>query len=225
MAVRKRKYRSGHVAWSYVFEAPGSTREKRQQITESGFATKGAAIDAEAIRRVEEQKKHEIEQTLGDSVAPLPKSLGMLLDEFFVEYAEKKLAPKTVERYREQVAYLATELSAMPLTEITPLHLHREWSRLAESGGHYRRTKASRPLSKKTVRNIASMVSSAFTRAIKWGLVSMNPVTNSEPPVPKKSRGAAISVAQTDTLIEAASGPWCLPLIIEMAASLGAPPR
>jgi hypothetical protein len=170
MAVRKRKYRSGHVSWSYVFEGPGSTRELRRQITESGFATKQAAVDAEAIRRAEEKKKHEIEKALGDSVAPLPKTLGMLLNEFFTEYAEKKLAPKTVERYTEQVPYLDSELLAMPLADITPLHLHREWNRLLESGGHHRRTKAPRPLSRKTVRNIASMVSSAFTRASKWAL-------------------------------------------------------
>ena len=61
----------------------------------------------------------------------------------------------------------APELLAMPLTDITPLHLHREWNRLLESGGRHRRTKAPRLLSKKTVRNIPSMVSSAFTRAIK----------------------------------------------------------
>src|ERR1035441_5418740 len=43
-----------------------------------------------------------------------------------------------------------------------------------------------RPLSAKTVRNIAGVVSSAFARAIRWGLSPTNPVTNSEPPRVKK---------------------------------------
>ena len=60
-------------------------------------------------------------------------------------------------------------------------HLTREWNRLLERGGHLRRTKEPRPLSAKTVRNIAGVVSSAFARAIRWGLISTNPVTNSEP--------------------------------------------
>ena len=38
-------------------------------------------------------------------------------------------------------------------------------------------------MSTKTVRNIAGLVSSAFGRAIRWGLVTTNEVTNSEPPV------------------------------------------
>jgi hypothetical protein len=70
----------------------------------------------------------------------------------------------------------------MTLGEITPLHLNREWNRLLKSGGHHRRTKAPRALSARTVRNIAGLVSSPFSRAIKWGLVTTNPVTNSEPP-------------------------------------------
>ena len=65
----------------------------------------------------------------------------MLLDEFLCRHAEEKLAPKTIERYREQAAYLDAPLLGMSLTEITPLHLNREWDRLLKSGGHHRRTK------------------------------------------------------------------------------------
>ena len=50
----------------------------------------------------------------------------------------------------------------MNMTEITPLHLSREWARLLKSGGHTRRTKEPRPMKPKTVRNIAGLVSSAY---------------------------------------------------------------
>ena len=52
--------------------------------------------------------------------AALPTTLAMLFQEFFRQHAEEKLAPKTIERYRELAAYLAPELLAMPLGEITP---------------------------------------------------------------------------------------------------------
>jgi integrase len=110
----------------------------------------------------------------------------------------------------------------MPLAEITPLHLGREWKRLSESGGRHRRTKQPRALSAKTVRNIAGVVSSAFARAIRWCLVTTNPVTNSEPPRLNKHCGIALTVAQQTTLIEASSGPWCLAIFLEVAAALGA---
>jgi hypothetical protein len=149
MPVKKRSYRSGKTVWYYVLDAPGSTRTDRRQITESGFETKREAEEAEAKRRTEEQERSEAVKA-GWVDAPLPNTLAMLLRDFLAEHAEKRLAAKTVERYREQTAYLSPELLAMPLREITALHLSREWNRLLESGGHHRRTKAPRPLSAKT---------------------------------------------------------------------------
>ncbi|HWQ54603.1 MAG TPA: hypothetical protein VN442_13040 [Bryobacteraceae bacterium] len=221
MAVHKRK-RKGKVSWYYKFDAPGSTRDERRIIREFGFATKGEAQGAEAARRIEEQEKAEMAKAGSPIAAAPPKTLAMLLNEFFQQHVDVKLAPKTIERYHEQAVYLDAGLLGMPITEITPLHLNREWKRLLESGGHHRHTKAPRPLSKKTVRNVAGVVSSAFRRAVMWGLAAANPVTNSEPPVPRKCRGTAITVAQVDTLVEAASGPWCISLFLEMAMGLGA---
>lgn len=110
----------------------------------------------------------------------------------------------------------------MPLTDITPLHLNREWNRLIESGGHHRKTQALRPLSPKTVRNIAGVVSTVFSRAIRWGLVTNNPVEQSEPPIPRKRKGAALTPAQQRLLIDDASGCWCLPAFLELSAATGA---
>ena len=53
----------------------------------------------------------------------------MLLEEFFRQHVDETLAPKTIERYHEQAAYLDPELLAMPIEEINPLHLNREWKR------------------------------------------------------------------------------------------------
>jgi hypothetical protein len=52
MPVYKRKYRSGKVVWYYQFALSGSTRQNQNLVTESGFATKQEATDAEAVRRV-----------------------------------------------------------------------------------------------------------------------------------------------------------------------------
>lgn len=223
MAVYKRKYKSGAVKWCYVFSGPGATREHQNQVTASGFASKKEALDAEAARRIEEQQRYELAKNGAPSVAAeLPKTLAALVAEFMKQHAEENLAPKTIERYREQVAYLSPELRAMALADITPLHLTRDWKRLAVSGGHTRRTKKSRPLSAKTVRNIAGVVSSAFGRAVKWGLVTSNPCTFSELPKIAKRKGVALTTAQQDLLMQAANGPWCLSMFLEMDAATGA---
>jgi integrase len=222
MPAHKRKYRSGQVVWHYAFSLPGSTREDRLRITQSGFATKREAEDAEASRRVEEQQKQEMAKAGASVTAAIPKTLSMLLREFFTQHVDEKLAPKTIERYHEQAAYLDPELLKMHIGDITPLHLGREWNRLLKSGGHTRRHKTPRPMTAKTVRNIAGVVSSAFARAIRWGLVTTNPVTQSEPPVPKKHNGIALTSEQQTLVLESASGPWCIQTFLQTAAALGA---
>jgi integrase len=221
MSAHKRKYPSGKVVWYYLFDLPG-TREKRDRNSASGFATKGEAQAAEAIRRIDEQQMRELVKAGASVAAPLPNTLSTLLEEFLRQHVDEKLAPKTIERYHEQAAYLDPELLRMPIAEITPLHLTREWNRLLARGGHHRRTKQPRPLSTKTVRNIAGVVSSGFARGIRWGLTSTNPVTNSEPPRVKKHYGIALTAAQQAIVFEAASGPWCMATFLETAAALGA---
>jgi hypothetical protein len=205
MSVHKRKNRSGKTIWYYQFSLPGATRKQRNRVFEYGFATRGEAKDAEAARRIEEQQKRELVKAGSNVPADVPKTLAALFDEFFRRHVDEKLAPKTVERYHEQAAYLDQELLAMPFLDIKPLHLNREWDRLLNCGGHTRKTKASRPMSAKTVRNIAGMVSSAFSRAIKWGLAVTNPVTNSEPPRGQRNLAIALAPSQQDMVLESSS--------------------
>jgi integrase len=197
----------------------GSTRKNQNLLTESGFATKQEATAAEAARRTEEMLR---QAATGGVAAPMPTTLAMLLAEFMKQHAEENLAPKTVERYREMAAYIAPGLLAMNMTEITPLHLSREWSRLLKCGGRERKSKAPRPMKPKTVRNIAGLVSSAFLRAIRWGLATINPVTHSDLPKVRKRIGMALLPSEQDRLSQCATGPWCLSVFLDVAAASGA---
>src|SRR5580700_2066885 len=64
--------------------------EDSRLVRQFGFATKQAAINAEAYRRIAEQEKDEQANT-SCFVAPLPKTLAALLDEFFRQHVDKKL--------------------------------------------------------------------------------------------------------------------------------------
>src|ERR1017187_7293546 len=136
MPVHKRKYRSGQVVWHYAFSLSGSTREIRDRLTGSGFATKAEAQTAEANRRIDEQQKRDLAKAGASIAAAPPKTLAMLMAEF-MRHCQEKLAPKTLDRYHQQSAYLHPELLAMAIPDITPLHLTREWDRLLKSGGHH----------------------------------------------------------------------------------------
>jgi integrase len=220
MAIRKRKWKTDEgvkTAWSYVFDAPGSTRTNRKQIYESGFASKKEAQDAETARRVKAQRDYELQSA---TPVAIPGTLAGLLKEFFSEHGAKALAAKTLQRYREMADYLDADLLAMPLPKIKPIHLSREWNRLLTSGGRGR--KAGKSLSRKTVRNIAGLVSSAYTRGMRWGIAELNPVKASEPPVPKKKEGIALSVEQQEQLIAGATAPWGMDVFLELDAATGA---
>ena len=217
MPVSKYKYDSGRVVWRYQFTL-GATRKDQKLIQQMGFATKQEAMAAEATRRAEEQTRR---AAAGGVAAALPTTLAMLLAEFMKQYAEDNLAPKTIERYEEMAEYLSPELLSMTIGEITPLDLSREWARLLKSGGHTRRTKEARPMKPKTVRNIAGLVSSAYLRAIKWGLATVNPVTHSDLPRLKKRAGLALLPAEQDLLTACSLGPWCLQTFLEMCVATG----
>ena len=222
MPVYKRKNTSGKIAWFYKFQPPGATRDAAP-IRAFGFATKQEAVDAEAARRIEEQKKLELKKAGAAGVAAaMPTTLAMLLTEFMKQHAEEKLSPTTVEGYYRMIEYLSPELLEMNMTEITPLHLSREWARLVKCGGHSRKTKSPRGMKPKSVRNIAGLVSSAYARAIRWGLVTTNPATYSELPRVKKRIGLALLPVEQDRLVQCARGPWCLPVFLETLIATGA---
>ena len=225
MPVRKRILPSGEIAWSYTFDAPGSTKANRKQIYKSGFATKKDATDAEAARRIAVHKESELVQLdelptpEGQEEGAARNTLAALFEQFFREHGAKSLSPKTLSRYRDMVQYLDPELRAMPVTAIRPLRLAREWNRLLTSGGRGR--KQGKPLSRKTVRNIAGLVSSAFMRAFRWGIVESNPVPASEPPAPLKKEAVALTPAQQDQLIDGADTPWGLDVFLALDAATG----
>ncbi len=50
----------------------------------------------------------------------------------------------------------------------------------------------------------------------------MNPVTNSEPPIPQPKEALALSIDQEQLLVEASTASGSPPIILELAASLGA---
>jgi integrase len=77
-----------------------------------------------------------------------------------------------------------------------------------------------RPLSAKTVRNIASVVSSACSWAVLYGLITANPATASKPPGGTKRKGIALAPSQVELMVRAAVATWLMDFL-EVEAGLG----
>src|SRR5437763_6869753 len=115
MPVHKYTRRTGKTAWFYKFNLPGSTRTRRQIIRGWGYATKLAAVDAERLRYAEELRKIDLANAGVVVADAVPATLRGLLQEFFRQHVDQKLALKTGLRYHEQAGYLDPELLAMPI--------------------------------------------------------------------------------------------------------------
>lgn len=219
MAISQRKYKSGKVVWGYAFDAPGSGRSNRQQITKGGFKKRSEALAAEAVRRVAAKQEHTARVLNQNATTGVPKTLTELLEAFFSQHG-KRLAPKTLERYRQMVSYISSDLLATTITGVTAFELTREWNRLIERGGKVRKTKAERPLSPATVRKIAGMISSAFSRAVAWGFAEKNPVSASSMPVIRRNSGVVLTTLQQNLIINSVGED--LSAFLLLAAATGA---
>src|SRR5580700_7442589 len=94
MPVYKRKYSSGTVLWYYKFQPSGAARTTLP-VRGFGFATKREAEVAERERHMAEEQKYQLAKGGNAVAAEIPTTLSMLMEEFFEQHAEKKLAPKT----------------------------------------------------------------------------------------------------------------------------------
>lgn len=211
MSVNKRTHH-GKTGWYYQIEISG------ERIRKHGFATKREAEAAEAIARATQTKK----RGLANPADP-PATLDIMLENFFALHCAgaDPLSKKTTARYREQKPYLNEELLAMQPQDISNTRWSAEWKRLLASGGHTRRDKTPRPLSGKTVGNIASMVSSAYRWAAYQGFVSENPVTLSQRPKVRKRRAVTVASPDLDLVLAADGSFWCRSQYLATADALG----
>ncbi|MBS1830569.1 MAG: tyrosine-type recombinase/integrase [Acidobacteria bacterium] len=205
-------YKRENGAWAYSIYAGRNEQGKQKRIFKSGFKTKRAADDAK------NEKLREMKAPA--TPAPSPRTFDDFMSEWFEQHATRNCAPKTLERYRQLWEYVKPTVKAMRLSDLTALHLEREYNRLKDSGGRHRTTKASRPLSVRTVRHIAGLVKTALNTAVRWNLVQGNPATACVLPKGERKEAPAHDAGQVETLLSFAKDHWAYE-ILEFANGTG----
>src|SRR5713226_8998890 len=180
--VFKRKLPSGSTSWGYVIDVGKDENGKRKQIFKSGYATK-----SEADQKLREKLT---EKDAGKLVAPDPQTFKAFVKRWFSEFAARTCSAKTIERYRELIAYVLPHLGHVKLQELSPLMIEPLLFRLKDFGGHHRKTKKARPLSAKTIHHIAGVLNVILKKAMKLKLRDSNPMGGVELPAidPKEAR-------------------------------------
>ena len=165
---RKKKY---SVVYYYTDEA-GNKRQKWET-----FET-----HTEALKR---KKRVEYEQETGEFIPPSAKTVNDLLEEYTSIYGVNTWAMSTYESRKSLIAnYISPLIGDMKLDDITPRIMDRYYrDLLSVKAVSTKYVKARNEyLTPHTVREIHKVLRNAFNQAVKWELMTRNPVEHATLP-------------------------------------------
>ena len=196
----------GTMTWSY------SLGEE----TKSGFAGQGAARTALAAamerRAAAERVPAEVDPTFAEYI-------NYWLD----EHASRRIAPKTLERYREFAAYLIRHLGETRLNDLTTAQIQRVIHNLQDHGGMVTKEHpAGRPLAAKTVRHLGTLLYTSLAEADRLGVLKIpHPMRNKWVRLPKlpKRKPAVVEKEKFKALLDRARSTRLYPFIVLASAT------
>ena len=206
--ITKRPRKGGKPSWGYVFDAGKDAIGKRLQFTKSGFDTKAEAGQALRDAIAAEQARR------NEKPAPTVPTFGEFVKRWMTEHASRRCSAKTLEAYGQHAAYAVREFGEIALDKLDPETLETALNRLQDKGG-----KNGRPLSTKTIRHISFVVSGCLSKAVKWKLISDNPMDNVQRPKLVKSKPKVLDSVGLKKLFDRAQGTRLYPLLVLAAAT------
>lgn len=186
--------------WGFVIDVPTTElgpngKPKRKQTRRRGFKTRREA-QAELTRVLGTLE----EQTY---VAPQNQTLAQYLEDTWLPAIESTVKLSTFESYRRVLRrhVIPRPIGARKMQQVDGPSLNALFALML--AGDDLRT----PLSRKTVRYASTILHRAFRDAIRWQVLSRNPVDASDPPRPaERVEMDTWSAAQLQTFLDVASG-------------------
>jgi integrase len=123
------------------------------------------------------------------------KSVAVFMDRWLA-FAELNLKPATIKRYREAIKiYIKPNLGDKKLHKLDAITVQEMYASMLRGG-----------LSPATVKLVHSVLSSAFKRAVKWGVLHHNVIENVDAPRIVRDEVEVFSPQEVQALLCAASG-------------------
>jgi integrase len=91
------------------------------------------------------------------------------------------------------------DIGPVELAELSPLQLQRLYRALLEG------CESKRPLSGGTVLNLHLVLTQAFSQAVRWQLLAVNPAAGAQPPRPRRAPRLVVGPELAESLLEAAT--------------------
>ena len=172
--------RLGRNKWRLRYDAPWSTRANRSQRSSTFTGTKKAA-QAELARIIHEIAQGSYKETTLMSME---------------EYANVKVRERTLRGYRTIVNnHIKPAFGSIMLDELTSRHIQRYYADCMKRG-----------LSARTVHHIHRLLRQSLRQAVDWDMTEKNPADDATPPAPTRPDIVPLSPAQTQRVMQIASG-------------------
>lgn len=123
-------------------------------------------------------------------------------EQWFRDYAELSLKPKTIEGYRWMSKRVYSAIGHLRLDKITPIHLQRFIVSMTEENRRDGRNKRDGKLSAKTIKEHISMISTIFDYAIKMQMLTYNPCRSVTLPKPDKEKREIYTLEEVQKMLE-----------------------
>ena len=205
--------------WGFSIYLGKDENGKPKRHFESGFSRKSEAVEAADRTKVKIAEQRAAAARKDEPAPPEPLTLAQFMPRWFEQHAALHCEPKTLERFHELAAYFLPALGPIPLARLGPMVIETEMNRLHAAGGRAKKTGASKPLSPKTVRAIAGVLSSALNAARRWELIPSNPVEVIHLPEADRKEQEALDFGQMEILLQRAKSSWIGPLLAVAAAT------
>jgi integrase len=174
----------------------------------ASFTVQGTRRDAE--RELTESLRM---RDTGIEIVPEKISVAEFLDRWLRDYAKPNVAPSTFERYAGIVRrWCVPAFGLVPLTKLRPAHVQAAYAAWQVEG-----------LSPKTVVHHHRMLREAFSHAVDWQLLAVNPISAAKPPRPERADVRFLEPVEIVLLFDAAGGyPEPYPTLVHVALATGA---
>ena len=189
--IRQRGKNSWAVVLDVGLKPDGSRNVKWHSI-------KGTREDAERERV---RLLHEL--NIGAYVEPANETVAAFLKRWLDDYARLKVSAKTFERYEEIVEkHLIPALGHYKLNKLRAPHIQGSYTKALTSG----RRDGEGGLSPQTVLHHHRLLRAALNRAVRWGVIALNPADAVEAPRPARKETRVLDESDSAKLLQAVQG-------------------
>lgn len=121
--------------------------------------------------------------------------------QWFREYAEKYLEPRTIENYHSLEARTYVAIGHLYMDKVTPREIQKFINKLGENGAHSKKKDSG--LAPKTIKNYLSFISTVFAYAVKMGMLDKNPCSVVTAPTLRQGEKKCYDLETTQKFLDA----------------------